>query len=231
MLNQQLGRHAVGQDTLTAICAAILRSGAEVALWAPYKAHSLGVAATAACPIQSTSPFACSWLSVSIGDVRSGLVARSASRASGQQRRLNHTILWRAGRALSASLDLAARRGPPLFYTWPKPGGRGDPYLGAAHGLVGIVHALLHCWCVRGLHSRPRPCSNTIAPRTRAATSPQCGPGGSLLGSAMQTGFWSNELVGISVSPLACGHAAVAGLTLPACFGQSFSPQGAPALY
>jgi len=50
------------------------------------------------------------------------------------------------GRALSHHLNLAARPGPPLFYTWPEAGGRGDPYLGAAHGLTGIVHALLHCW-------------------------------------------------------------------------------------
>ncbi|GBF87891.1 hypothetical protein Rsub_00603 [Raphidocelis subcapitata] len=51
-----------------------------------------------------------------------------------------------SGRALSARLGLAAGGGPPLFYTWPEGGGRGHPYLGAAHGLLGIVHALLHCW-------------------------------------------------------------------------------------
>ncbi|KAI8463158.1 MAG: hypothetical protein J3K34DRAFT_496464 [Monoraphidium minutum] len=54
--------------------------------------------------------------------------------------------ILRSGRSSSPTLGLAARGGPPLFYTWPEPGGRGDPYLGAAHGLVGIVNALLHCW-------------------------------------------------------------------------------------
>lgn len=51
-----------------------------------------------------------------------------------------------SGRSLSSRLGLGTRGGPPLFYTWPEGGGRGNPYLGAAHGLVGIVHALLHCW-------------------------------------------------------------------------------------
>ncbi|KAG2440138.1 hypothetical protein HXX76_004251 [Chlamydomonas incerta] len=33
---------------------------------------------------------------------------------------------------------------PPLFYMWPQRE-RGEPYLGAAHGLMGILFALLHC--------------------------------------------------------------------------------------
>ncbi|KAF5839816.1 hypothetical protein DUNSADRAFT_18478 [Dunaliella salina] len=32
---------------------------------------------------------------------------------------------------------------PPLYYEWPAEGG--SPYLGAAHGLMGILYAMLHC--------------------------------------------------------------------------------------
>lgn len=60
----------------------------------------------------------------------------------------NPPVIRHKFRSLSNQLGLPARHGPPLFYTWPEGGGRGDPYLGAAHGLVGIVHALLHCWWV-----------------------------------------------------------------------------------
>lgn len=34
--------------------------------------------------------------------------------------------------------------GPALMYLWPG-GRRGQPYLGAAHGLMGILYALMHC--------------------------------------------------------------------------------------
>lgn len=33
---------------------------------------------------------------------------------------------------------------PPLFYMWPGRE-RGEPYLGAAHGMMGILFMLLHC--------------------------------------------------------------------------------------
>lgn len=32
---------------------------------------------------------------------------------------------------------------PPLVYLWPE-GPEGDPYMGAAHGLMGVLHVLLH---------------------------------------------------------------------------------------
>lgn len=42
-----------------------------------------------------------------------------------------------AGR--NAATRIRADPQPPLFYAW-----HGTPYLGAAHGLMGILYALLH---------------------------------------------------------------------------------------
>lgn len=39
--------------------------------------------------------------------------------------------------------QLPSARVPPLMYRWPG-GASGDPYLGAAHGLMGILYVLLH---------------------------------------------------------------------------------------
>jgi hypothetical protein len=48
------------------------------------------------------------------------------------------------GRSLAARLPVFGSSGCPLAYLWP-PGPRPDPYLGAAHGLMGILYVLLHC--------------------------------------------------------------------------------------
>ncbi|KXZ51592.1 hypothetical protein GPECTOR_12g556 [Gonium pectorale] len=42
---------------------------------------------------------------------------------------------------------------PPLFYMWPH-GQEGEPYLGGAHGLMGILFALLHCGPVVQQHGQ-----------------------------------------------------------------------------
>lgn len=56
------------------------------------------------------------------------------------------------GRSLAARAPVFAASGCPLAYLWP-PGPSAEPYLGAAHGLVGILYVLLllqrhapQCW-------------------------------------------------------------------------------------
>lgn len=46
------------------------------------------------------------------------------------------------GRDLAARVPVFQASGTPLAYMWP-PGHSAEPYLGAAHGLVGILYALL----------------------------------------------------------------------------------------
>lgn len=46
------------------------------------------------------------------------------------------------GRDLAARLPVFKASGTPLAYMWP-PGHSAEPYLGAAHGLVGILYVLL----------------------------------------------------------------------------------------
>jgi hypothetical protein len=74
-----------------------------------------------------------------------------------------HTLLWQAkssnaaanwhactaspilaGRSLAARLPVFQASRCPLAYLWP-PGRSAEPYLGAAHGLMGILYVLLHC--------------------------------------------------------------------------------------
>lgn len=47
-----------------------------------------------------------------------------------------------AGRSLAARAPVFSASGTPLAYLWP-PGPSAEPYLGAAHGLVGILYSLL----------------------------------------------------------------------------------------
>jgi hypothetical protein len=47
-----------------------------------------------------------------------------------------------AGRDLAARVAVFSTSGTPLAYVWP-PGHSAEPYLGAAHGLIGILYALL----------------------------------------------------------------------------------------
>lgn len=49
-----------------------------------------------------------------------------------------------AGRSLAARLPIFQASRCPLAYLWP-PGRAAEPYLGAAHGLMGILYVLLHC--------------------------------------------------------------------------------------
>lgn len=49
-----------------------------------------------------------------------------------------------AGRSLGATLPIFQNSHCPLAYLWP-PGSHAEPYLGAAHGLMGILYVLLHC--------------------------------------------------------------------------------------
>lgn len=49
-----------------------------------------------------------------------------------------------AGRSLAAKLPIFQASRCPLAYLWP-PGRSAEPYLGAAHGLIGILYVLLHC--------------------------------------------------------------------------------------
>lgn len=48
------------------------------------------------------------------------------------------------GRTLAPRLPMFKRSGCPLAYVWPT-GAHAEPYLGAAHGLMGILYVLLHC--------------------------------------------------------------------------------------
>ncbi|GLI59412.1 hypothetical protein VaNZ11_001295 [Volvox africanus] len=56
------------------------------------------------------------------------------------------TEILESGRELAARLRWQRTDSPPppLFYMWPH-GEQGEPYLGAAHGLIGILFSLLHC--------------------------------------------------------------------------------------
>lgn len=56
------------------------------------------------------------------------------------QRRLGGSCI--TGRDLAARVPVFAASGTPLGYVWP-PGHSAEPYLGAAHGLTGILYALL----------------------------------------------------------------------------------------
>lgn len=47
-----------------------------------------------------------------------------------------------SGRSLAARAPVFSASGTPLAYMWP-PGHHAEPYLGAAHGLIGIMYALL----------------------------------------------------------------------------------------
>jgi hypothetical protein len=47
-----------------------------------------------------------------------------------------------AGRTLAAQVPVFKASGAPLGYLWPQ-GPSAEPYLGAAHGLIGILYALL----------------------------------------------------------------------------------------
>jgi hypothetical protein len=49
-----------------------------------------------------------------------------------------------AGRSLAARLPIFQASHCPLAYLWPT-GRSAEPYLGAAHGLMGILYVLLHC--------------------------------------------------------------------------------------
>lgn len=49
-----------------------------------------------------------------------------------------------SGRSLAARLPIFQASRCPLAYLWP-PGRAAEPYLGAAHGLLGILYVLLHC--------------------------------------------------------------------------------------
>eukprot|EP00882_Tetradesmus_deserticola_P008922 GHRQ01009412.1.p1 GENE.GHRQ01009412.1~~GHRQ01009412.1.p1 ORF type:complete len:351 (+),score=127.18 GHRQ01009412.1:199-1251(+) len=49
-----------------------------------------------------------------------------------------------SGRSLAARLPVFQASRCPLAYVWPA-GRAAEPYLGAAHGLMGILYVLLHC--------------------------------------------------------------------------------------
>jgi hypothetical protein len=53
-------------------------------------------------------------------------------------------LLLLAGRSLAARLPIFQASRCPLAYLWP-PGRSAEPYLGAAHGIMGILYVLLHC--------------------------------------------------------------------------------------
>jgi hypothetical protein len=54
----------------------------------------------------------------------------------------SRTTTTPSGRSLAARVPVFSASGTPLAYMWP-PGHHAEPYLGAAHGLIGILYALL----------------------------------------------------------------------------------------
>ncbi|GIL63572.1 hypothetical protein Vafri_17613 [Volvox africanus] len=64
------------------------------------------------------------------------------------------TEMLESGRELAARLrwQRTDTPPPPLFYMWPHRE-QGEPYLGAAHGLMGILFSLLHCDLVVQQHA------------------------------------------------------------------------------
>ncbi|GIL77346.1 hypothetical protein Vretifemale_6818 [Volvox reticuliferus] len=64
------------------------------------------------------------------------------------------TEMLESGRELATRLRWrrADTPQPPLFYMWPHRE-QGEPYLGAAHGLMGILFSLLHCDLVVRQHA------------------------------------------------------------------------------
>eukprot|EP00879_Flechtneria_rotunda_P028050 GHRR01030127.1.p1 GENE.GHRR01030127.1~~GHRR01030127.1.p1 ORF type:complete len:142 (+),score=22.12 GHRR01030127.1:240-665(+) len=69
-------------------------------------------------------------------------------------------LLAAIGRALADRLPVFRASGCPLAYLWP-PGPSAEPYLGAAHGLMGILYVLLHCQ--QWLQQDPRAMADIIA--------------------------------------------------------------------
>ncbi|GFR52268.1 hypothetical protein Agub_g14803 [Astrephomene gubernaculifera] len=97
--------------------------------------------------------------------------------------------IWESGSELSGRLRwrLPGSAPPPLFFMWPQRE-RGEPYLGAAHGMMGILFTLLHVPSLVRQHAQQlRACLGYVAAHERDA--PGCSGRGGHYPTRMNVGL------------------------------------------